>query len=81
MLSLYNKLVFHIYTTLNGIYQNGIVFEKEIPWHKIHSWEVETDNRITFLLYSGIAKTMDFDATPQEVTAILSKCCPNKKSE
>lgn len=43
----------NLYANINGIYQNGIIFNEYIIWDKIHSYKWINNNTISFLMKNG----------------------------
>jgi hypothetical protein len=46
------------YSNDYGIYENGINFGNLIPWRKVHSWKIESNQDISILKTNGFSFTL-----------------------
>ena len=49
----------NLYSNINGIYKNAIIFNEYLSWEKIHSYKWINNETISFLLKNG--NRIDFD--------------------
>ncbi|NLK45203.1 MAG: hypothetical protein GX297_00885 [Treponema sp.] len=57
------------YSNDYGIYENGIIFGDLLPWSKVHSWKIESNQDISILKTNGFSFTLSEQC--DEISKIL----------